>query len=101
MEIYYRRGEKKDCEKLAELINMASDGVVEYLFQGLVPGMTAVQVVAINLENDIYPHSFKSAIVATDKKDIVGMALSYPSSYHMISDEMRAFYSSKIWNLGF
>ena len=113
MEIYYRHGEKKDCAKLAELINIASDGVVEYLFHGLVPGMTPVQVIAINLENDNYPHSYKSAIVATDKNDIVGMALSYPSSYHKISDEMRgffpadrlehfsAFYSSRVENTWF
>ena len=64
--IKYRPGEKKDFAKLAELINIASDGVVEYLFHDLVSGMTPVQVVAYNLENDKYPHSYKSAIVATD-----------------------------------
>ena len=32
IEIKYRPCEKKDCEKLAEMINIASDGVVEYLF---------------------------------------------------------------------
>ena len=113
MEIKYRPGEKKDCAKLAELINIASDGVVEYLFHGLVPGMTPVQVIAHNLENDNYPHSYKSAIVATDKNDIIGMALSYPSSYHKITDEMRsffpaerlehfsAFYSSRVENTWF
>jgi len=113
MEIHYRPGEKKDCAKLAELINIASDGVVEYFFHGLVPGMTAVQVIAINHENDNYPHSYKSAIVATENNDIVAMALSYPSSYHKISDEMRgffpaerlehfsAFYSSRVENTWF
>jgi ribosomal protein S18 acetylase RimI-like enzyme len=113
MEIKYRPGEKKDCAKLAELINIASDGVVEYLFHGLVPGMTPVQVIAHNHENDNYPHSYKSAIVATDKNDIAGMALSYPSSYHKITDDMRsffpadrlehlsAFYSSRVDNTWF
>jgi ribosomal protein S18 acetylase RimI-like enzyme len=94
MEIKYRPGEKKDCAKLAELINIASDGVVEYLFHGLVPEMTPVQVIAHNLENDNYPHSYKSAIVATNKNDIVGMGLSYPSSYHKITGEMRDFFST-------
>ncbi len=95
MEIKYRPGEKKDCAKLAELINIASDGVVEYLFHGLVPGMTPVQVIAHNHENDKYLHSYKSAIVVTDNNDIVGMALSYPSSYHKISDEMRSFFPAE------
>jgi hypothetical protein len=62
MEIKYRPGEKQDCAKLAELINIASDGVVEYLFHDLVPGITPVQVIAHNLENDRSPHSYKNAI---------------------------------------
>lgn len=113
MAIQYRPGEIEDCAKIAELINIASDGVVEYLFHDLVPGMTSVSIVAHNHEKDNYPHSYKSTIVATDKNDIVGMALSYPSSYHKITDEMRnffpadklehfsAFYSSRIDNTWF
>ncbi|MGD1854555.1 MAG: GNAT family N-acetyltransferase [Leptolyngbyaceae cyanobacterium] len=92
MKLKYRPSEKKDCAKLAELTNIASDGVVEYLFHGLIPEMTPIQVIAHNYENDNYPHSYKSAIVATDNNDIVGMALSYPSSYHKITDEMRSFF---------
>ncbi len=71
---------------------MHPTGVVEYLFHDLVPGMSPVQVVAHNLENDNYPHSYKSADVAVEGNTIVGMALSYPSSYHKITDEMRDFF---------
>ena len=92
MEIKYRVGIKEDSYKIAELINTASDGVVEYLFHELVPGMTPVQVVAHNLQNENYPHTYSSAIVATDNDEIVGMALSYPSSFHRITDEMRGFF---------
>ena len=113
MGIKYRPGEKQDCAKLAELINIASDGVVEYLFHDLVPGMTPVQVIAHNHKNDNYPHSYKSVIVATDGDNVAGMALSYPSSYHKITDEMRnffpleriehfsSFYSSRVENTWF
>lgn len=92
MEIKYRVGIKEDSSKIAELINTASDGVVEYLFHELVPGLTPVQVVAHNLQNDNYPHTYSSAIVATDNDEIVGMALSYPASYHRITDEMKRFF---------
>ena len=92
MKIIYRPAEKEDSVKLAELINIASDGVVEYLFHNLVPGMSPVQVVARNLGNDNYPHSYKSAVVAAEETDVIGMALSYPSSYHKITDEMRSFF---------
>jgi len=92
MTFKYRPAEKEDSAKLAELINIASDGVVEYLFHDLVPGMTPVQVVAYNLENDNYPHSYRSAVVAAEETDVIGIALSFPSSYHKITDEMRSFF---------
>ena len=92
MTLRYRPAEKADSGKLAEFINIASDGIVEYLFHDLVPGMKPVQVVAHNLENDYYPHSYRSAIVATEETDVIGMALSYPSSYHKITDGMRGFF---------
>lgn len=91
MGITYRPGEKEDSSQIAEMINTASDGVAAYLFQDVVPGMSPVQVMAHGLENDSYPHSYKNAIVAIEKSRIVGMALSYPSSYHRITDEMRNF----------
>ncbi len=87
MTFKYRPAENEDSPKLAELVKIASDGIVEYLFHDLVPGMTPVQVVAHNLENDNYPHSYRSAVVAAEETDVIGMALSYPSSYHKITKE--------------
>ena len=55
MEIKYRPGKKQDCPKIAELINIASEGVVEYLFHDLVPGATPVQAVAHSLGNENSP----------------------------------------------
>ena len=92
MSYEYEPAGKEDCATLAELIDMASDGVVEYLFRDLVPGMQPVQLIAHNLENIDSPHSYKSAIVARDGKEVVGMALSYSSDFHHISDEMRNFF---------
>jgi ribosomal protein S18 acetylase RimI-like enzyme len=90
--IKYRSAEKKDSRKLAELINIASDGAVEYLFHDLVPAMAPVQVVAENLEHDSYPHTYKSAVVACEGNNLIGMALSYPSSYHKVTAEMKRFF---------
>ncbi len=92
MEIDYRTGAKEDSLTIAELINIASDGVVEYLFHDLVAGMTPDQVVANNLEEDNFPDSYKSAIVAVDDGNIAGMALSFPASYHKITEEMSNFF---------
>lgn len=92
MAIIYRPGIKDDSGEIAKLINIASGGVVEYLFHDLVSGMSAVQVLAHNLENDNYPHSHRSAILAVDGNAVIGMALSYPSAYHKITEEMRGFF---------
>lgn len=92
MEIAYRQAEKEDCLGLAEMIDIASSGVVDFLFHDLVPGMTPVQIVAHSLKRDNYPHTFSSAVVAVDGSDVVGMALSYPSSHHEITNSMRDFF---------
>jgi GNAT superfamily N-acetyltransferase len=90
--IKYRSGEKRDCAKISELINIASGGIIQYLFQDLFPGMTPVQVVAHNLENDNSPYSYRSAVVAEKENDVIGAALSFPSSYHKITDTMRNYF---------
>ena len=92
MAISYRPAEKGDSFRIAELINIASDGVVAHLFHDLVPEMNPVQLIAYNLEQNNYPHSYQNASVAVDGPKVIGMALSYPSSYHKITDEMRNFF---------
>jgi ribosomal protein S18 acetylase RimI-like enzyme len=92
VDINYRPAEKDDSSRIAELINIASDGVVEHLLHDLVPEMTPVQIMTYNLEQDNYPHTYRSALVAIDGSDVIGMVLSYPSSYHKITDEMRNFF---------
>jgi ribosomal protein S18 acetylase RimI-like enzyme len=92
MDITYRPGRKGDSAKIAELIGLASGGVVEYLFHDVVPGLSPIQVLTYGLRNDQYPHSYRSAIVAEHNQEPVGMALSYPSHLHGITPEMRAFF---------
>jgi ribosomal protein S18 acetylase RimI-like enzyme len=92
MDIIYRDGRKEDSLRLAELVNIASEGVVEYLFHDLIPDLTPVQIIAHNLESDKYPRSYKSTIVAESNGKIVGMALSIPSQFHRITEEMKNFF---------
>lgn len=91
MNVTYRRGTKDDCQKIAELDYIASEGAIEYLFHDLVPNMSAIQVVNNGLAQDVYPHSFRSAIVAEIEKQVVGMTLSYPAKLHRITEELKAF----------
>jgi ribosomal protein S18 acetylase RimI-like enzyme len=92
MTLIYREAEKRDCLKLTELRNIASDGIMEHLLHDLIPGMTPVQVAAYDMEKDKDPHTYRNAIVVTEETDVVGMAFSYPSYYHKITDKMRKFF---------
>ena len=90
-DILYRRGKKEDSLRIAELDYIASDGAIEFLFHDLIPDMSPTQIVTSNLENDAYPHSYKSVIVAEQSRCIIGMALSFPGKYHKITKEMQEF----------
>ena len=92
MDITYRAAKKPDCLRMAEMINIASGGVVEFLFHDLIPELTPVQIVAHNLENTRGSHTYKNTIVAECDNRIVGMALSFPSHLHEVTAEMRQFF---------
>ncbi|WP_444927262.1 GNAT family N-acetyltransferase [Microbulbifer sp. TRSA002] len=91
MNVSYKQGTKVDCQRIAELDYLASDGAVEYLFRDLIPSCSALQLLCDGLEQDVYPHTFRSAIVAELDQKVIGMALSYPAHYHCITDELTNF----------
>jgi ribosomal protein S18 acetylase RimI-like enzyme len=92
MEVSFRNGRKEDCTVLAELVSIASEGFIEFLFHDLISDMTPVQMVAHNLESDKYPRTYKNTIVAESDEKIVGMALSILSHFHKITEEMKEFF---------
>lgn len=95
MNVTYRAARKEDSYRLAELDYIASGGAAEYLFHDLVPNSTPIQVIANGLENDFYPHSYRSAIVAELNDQVIGMTLSFPAKFHKIDDEMKNFFPSE------
>ena len=92
--IHYREGRETDSQRLAELIVLASGGMAEFLFDGVVDGLTPAQIIAHQLAGDNYPHTYKSTIVAEDGQTVVGMALSFPAWLHRITDEMKQFFAA-------
>lgn len=90
--IVYRTGEKKDSLRIAELIYAASGGITEFLLHDVVPGMTSIQLMARTLEGDNSHYTFRNVITACSGEEIAGIALSYPSEFHGVTEEMRAFF---------
>ena len=92
MNVIYRTGQIDDCGNLAQFVDFASGGVVEFLFHDLIPGQSPVQIVAQNLSADRDHHTFRDAIVAQSGQKVIGMSLSYPSHFHRISSGMREIF---------
>ena len=90
--ITYRVGRKDDSSRFAELDDIASGGAIEYLFHDLIPGMTPVEIVAMDLAQDSFPHTFRNVILADYHTQIIGMALSFPAKFHTITKQMRSFF---------
>ncbi len=95
MDIKYRNAQKEDCSKIAEYINYASDGILDFLFEDINAGMTVTQILTYGLEDENSHDSYKSVIVAEYGLDIIGTVQSYSSIYHRIDDEMRSFFSKE------
>lgn len=95
MKLDFRNAVRSECGQIAVLDSIASDGVVDYLFHGLVPGKTPVEVVAYCLEEEKSPFSYRNCVVAVDGDKVVGMAISYPSEYFTVSQDMVDFFPAE------
>jgi ribosomal protein S18 acetylase RimI-like enzyme len=89
--IDYRAATREDSGVMADLIRIAAGGVVDFLFHDLIQGVTPVQILANGLKNDRFPHTYKNAVVAVSESAVIGVALSYPSEHHGVTEALRAF----------
>jgi ribosomal protein S18 acetylase RimI-like enzyme len=94
MDILYRIGKPDDSLKIAEGIDRASGGIVEFLFHGLLGSYTAVQVMANSLQEKQGSDSYENAIVAEYQGNIIGVVYSYPAKFHGITENTRSFFPS-------
>jgi ribosomal protein S18 acetylase RimI-like enzyme len=88
----YRRAREEDCHELAVLIQIASTGVAEFLFQGLMDGQEPVEIIERGLRAEAPPNTWRNAWVAEKKGRVAGALLAYPSVYHGLTEEMRRFF---------
>ena len=92
MNILYRTGKLEDCFKIAEGIDLASGGIMSFLFEGLLENHTVAEVMADLIRDETGYDSYKNAIVAEYQDDIIGIVYSYPAKFHEISEETRSFF---------
>lgn len=84
--IEYRPGIAADSEQIASLICMAGGGLYEFLFDDLIPFMTAIDFVTMGVAGDDYPISYRNCYVAVDGYgQVIGAANVFPTD--LLRDE--------------
>lgn len=92
MEILYRKGRLEDCDKIAEGIDRASGGIMNFLFHGLTGAFTPAEMMADFLRDGVGQESYENAIVAECQGEVIGIVYSYPAKYHGITEEAKTFF---------
>lgn len=94
MKFTYRQAREEECIEVAELVSIASAGVLDLLYKGLVPGKKPVELLAEFLRDADGCYSYRNTTIAETEGRLVGMAVSYDSVHHGINDSMRTFFPS-------
>ncbi|MBN2078604.1 MAG: GNAT family N-acetyltransferase [Spirochaetes bacterium] len=92
MNAIIRPARKDESMRIAELDSIASGGVVDFLYEGLVPGKRPVEVLGEFLSSEKGHYNYTNAAVADIDGSVAGAAISYPSHYQGIDEAMRGFF---------
>ena len=79
--IHYRAALARDSRAIGRLFCLAGDGLYEFLFDDLIPFVTAEDILAAGIGADISPISYRHCHVAVDADDekVVGAANAFPA----------------------
>lgn len=79
--IAIRPARPEDSAALARLIVAAGGGVYEFMLDGLVPGMSATELLVPGIASTTGSFSHRQCVVATAEERVVGMAHAYPTDW--------------------
>ncbi|MDA9505535.1 hypothetical protein XI09_12845 [Bradyrhizobium sp. CCBAU 11386] len=78
--IGFRAALATDSDEIARFICAAGGGLYEFLFDDLIPFVTATEVLAAGVASDEPPISYRNCFVATSKDQrVVGVANAFPA----------------------
>jgi ribosomal protein S18 acetylase RimI-like enzyme len=81
VQITYRMAEPDDSRDIAQLMCIAGGGVYEFLFDDLIPFVTAVDLLSSGIGGEHYPISYRNCCVASlgHGGEIIGAANVFPA----------------------
>jgi ribosomal protein S18 acetylase RimI-like enzyme len=89
MGFQFRFGQETDAPQVADLVLEAGRGVLDVLFDGLVPGIKATDFIRIATTADDSPLNVANCLIAENETGVVGIALSYPSAEYGLHPVLR------------
>jgi ribosomal protein S18 acetylase RimI-like enzyme len=90
--VIYRAATIEDAVEIAELTNIAADGLTEFLFADLVPDATTTEILRLLVEHEEGVLSYRKTEVAECDGEVVGIACTYPAAEHRITPGLEQFY---------
>jgi ribosomal protein S18 acetylase RimI-like enzyme len=78
-ETRFRPARKEDCRTIAELYRISSDGVADYIWQGLAePGEEHIEVGERRYAREDTVFSYRNCTVAERNGEVIGMLVAFP-----------------------
>lgn len=77
----FRAAKIDDCYKIAELFQIASDGVADYIWstlKGDYPGLSLIEIGAKRYAREQTNFSYQNCVVAERDDEIIGMMVTFP-----------------------
>lgn len=91
MDVQYRPAELDEAEALARIIAETSGGIVEYLLSGLIPGLSALELLRMAVMDEDTVYSYQNTVLATWQDQPVGFLLAYPGEQNGLPETMADF----------
>jgi ribosomal protein S18 acetylase RimI-like enzyme len=88
----FRPATPEDAPVIAQLTLLAADGLVDFLFDDLVPHCSNQELLCSMIMSETGEVSYRNVEVAVVNDRVVGMAQTYSAEKHRITEEMRAFF---------
>lgn len=85
----------EDADFVAETIREVSEGVIDYLFEGLFPGMSSTAVLKLVLGRGHEAYSYNHVLLTEVAGQIGGMIFAYDAKHQTVPAVMEGFLSKR------
>ncbi len=91
----FQQATPDDAEQLAQVVIETGEGIAEHLFDGLIPGVSALTILSAAFLKGEGCYRVENVIRSMSKGDISAVLFSYPAEQHIVPALMESFIPAK------